>query len=167
MTKIYKIMTRVLVMFSVAALTSFSNIALANEGGWSGGNCCKHQKWGGEHYQHHFQKLVEKLGLTDAQQAEAKAVFEANKLAVMPLKESLYAEKKNLHELMHSGKFDEAAIRAESAKIAAIYADLNVIKAKVCAQFRAMLTPEQLDTLKALHEEHKKKCEAKRTTPTN
>ena len=167
MTRIYKIMTRVLVMFSVAALTSFSNIALANEGGWSGGHCCKHQEWGGEHYQHHFQKLVEKLGLTDAQQAQAKAIFEANKSVVTPLKESLNAEKKNLHELMHSGKFDEAAIRAESAKVAAIYADLNVNKAKVCAQFRAILTPAQVVTLKALHEEHKKKCEMKPATHTH
>ena len=167
MTRIYKIMTRVLVMFSVAALTSFSNNALANEGGWSGGHCCKHQEWGGEHYQHHFQKLVEKLGLTDAQQAQAKVIFEANKPIVTPLKESLYAEKKNLHELMLSGKFDEAAIRAESAKVAAIYADLNVNKAKVCAQFRAILTPDQLATLKALHEEHKKKCEMKPATHTH
>jgi protein CpxP len=166
MTRIYRIMTRVLVMFSVAALTSFSNIALANEGGWGGEHCCKHQEWGGEHHQHHFQKLVEKLGLTDAQQAQAKAIFEAHKLAAKPLKESLYAEKKSLHDLMHTGKFDEAAIRAESAKIAAIYADLNVNKAKVCAQFRAILTPDQLATLKALHEEHKKKCEMKPATPT-
>jgi protein CpxP len=152
-------------MFSVAALTSFSNIALANEGGWGGEHCCKHQEWGGEHYQHHFQKLVEKLGLTAAQQAQAMAIFEANKPIVKPLKESLYAEKKNLHELMHTGKFDEAAIRAQSAKIATLYADLNVNKAKVCAAFRALLTPEQLATLKALHEEHKKKCEMKPAAP--
>lgn len=153
-------------MFSVAALTSFSGIALANEGGGSGEHCGKHHEWGAEHYEHHFQKLVEKLGLTDAQQAQAKAIFEANKPIVRPLKESLHAEKKNLHALMHADKFDEAAIRAESAKIAAIYADLNVNKAKVGVQFRAILTPAQLATLKALHEEHKKKCEAKPTTST-
>jgi periplasmic protein CpxP/Spy len=167
MTRPYRIMTRVLVMFGVAALTSFSSIALANEGGWGGEHCWKHQEGDGEHYQHRFQKLVEKLGLTDAQQAHAKALFEAHKLLVKPLKENLHAEEKNLHVLMHSDKFDEAAIRAESAKIAAIYADLNVNKAKFCAQFRAILTPDQLAALKALREEHKKKCAVKPAAPGN
>ena len=165
MTRIYKILTRVLVMFSVVALTPFANIALANEGGGGGAHCCKHHEWGAEHYEHHFKKLVEKLGLTDAQQAQAKAIFEANKAIVKPLKESLHAEKKILHTLMHADKFDEAALRAQSAKLAAIYTDLVVNKAKVCSQFRAILTPAKAATLKALHEEHKKKCEAKPDTP--
>src|SRR6185369_629393 len=165
MTRIYKILTRVLVMFSVVALTPFTNIALANEGGGGGEHCCKHHEWGAEHYEHHFKKLVEKLGLTDAQQAQAKALFEANKAIVKPWKESLHAEKKILHSVMHADKFDEAALRAQSAKLAAIYADLVVKKAKVCSQFRAILTPAQAATLKALHEEHKKKCEAKPATP--
>ena len=166
LTRIYKILTRVLVLFSVVALTPFANIALANEGGGGGEHCCKHHEWGAEHYEHHFEKLVKELGLTDAQQAQAKAIFEANKLIVKPLKESLHAEKKNLHALMHADKFDEAALRTESAKLAAIYTDLVVNKAKVCSQFRAILTPAQVATLKALHEEHKKKCEAKPGTST-
>jgi protein CpxP len=167
MTSIYKIMTRALVMFSVLALAPFATVAVANEDGGAGEHCCKKHEWGAEHYEHHFKKLVEKLGLTDAQQAQAKAIFEANKPVVKPLKESLHAEKKNLHALMHADKFDEAALRAQSAKLAAIYADLVVNKAKVCSQFRAILTPAQVTTLKALHEEHKKKCEAKPTAPAN
>ncbi len=167
MTRIYRILTRVLVMFGVVALTPFANFALADEGGGGGEQCCKQHEWGAEHYEHHFKKLVEKLGLTDAQQVQAKALFEANKPIVKPLKESLHAEKKYLHELMQSDKFDEAAIRAQSAKLAAIYADLVVNKAKVCSQFRAILKPAQVATLKALHEEHKKKCESKPATPTN
>ena len=165
MTRIYLIMTRALVMFGVVAFTSFSNIAMANEGGEGGEHYSKHHEWGAEHYEHHFKKLVEKLGLTKAQQAQAKAIFEANKPIVKPLKESLCAEKKKLHELMHADKFDEAAIRAQSAKLAPIYTDLIVNKAKVSSQFRAILTPAQVATLKALHEEHKKKCESKPEKP--
>ena len=148
-------------MFSVVALNPFANIALANEGEGGEHHCCKHHEWGAEHYEHHFKKLVEKLGLTADQQAKAKAIFEENKLIIKPWKEALHAEKKNLHALMHADKFDEAAIRAQAAKLAPIYTDLAVNKAKVCAQFRAILTPAQAATLKALHEEHKKKCEAK------
>jgi len=166
MTRIYKILTRVLVMFSVVAIAPFANIALANEGGGGGEHCCKHQ-WGAEHYEHHFKKIVEKLGLTDAQQAQAKAIFEANKAIVAPLKEKLHAEKKTLHELMHADKYDEAALRAQSAKLAPIYTDLVVNKAKACSQFRAILTPAQVAALKALYEEHKKKCEAKPAAPEN
>lgn len=145
------------VMLGIGALMPFAGMALANEGG-RGGECGYKHEWGAEHFEKHFNKLVEKLGLTDAQQVKAKAIFEANKPLVKELKEKLYAEKKTLHEVMHADKFDEAAIRAESAKVAAIYADLNVNKAKVCADFRAILTPDQAKILKALYEEHMKKC---------
>ena len=145
------------VMLGVATLMSFTGMALANEGGRGGEYGYKYE-WGGEHFEKHFNKLAKKLGLTDAQKAQAKAIFEANKPLVKPLKEKLYAEKKALHEVMHGDKYDEAAIRAQSAKVAAVYADLNVNKAKVCADFRAILTPDQAKNLKALYEEHMKKC---------
>jgi len=145
-------------MVSIAALMPFTGMALANEGGSGGEYGYKQHEWGAEHFEKHFNKIVEKLGLTDAQQTQAKAIFEANKPLVKPLKERLHAEKKTLHEVMHGDKFDEAAIRAQSAKVAAVYADLNVNKAKVCADFRAILTPAQVTTLKAWYEEHMKKC---------
>jgi protein CpxP len=145
------------VAISVGALFSFAGFSLANEGGWGGEHGYKHE-WGAEHFEKHFDKIVKKLGLTDEQQTKAKALFEANKPVVKELKEKLHAEKKTLHEVMHADKFDEAAIRAESAKVAAIYADLNVNKAKVCADFRALLTPDQAKALKAWYEEHMKKC---------
>jgi protein CpxP len=146
------------VAISLGALISFTGLSLANEGGWGGESGYKQHEWGAEHFEKHFDKIVKKLGLTNEQQAKAKAIFEANKPLVKELKEKLYAEKKTLHEVMHADKFDEAAIRAESAKVAAIYADLNVNKAKVCADFRAILTPDQAKTLKAWYEEHMKKC---------
>src|SRR6185369_765024 len=157
---IYRTLIMSAVMLGVAALMSFTGMALANEVGHGGEYGYKHE-WGAEHFEKHFKKLVKKLGLTEAQQAQAKAIFEANKPLVKPLKEKLYAEKKALHEVMHGDKYDEAAIRAQSAKVAAVYADLNVNKAKVCADFRAILTPAQVTTLKAWYEEHMKKCKSK------
>jgi Spy/CpxP family protein refolding chaperone len=55
--------------------------------------------------------------------------------------------------LLHSDTVDEAAIRSQTAKIAGIEADLNVNRAKMGLQFRAILTPEQLTTLKAVQKE--------------
>ena len=141
-------MARIVVMFCVAALTAFAGIAQANEDGWDG-HCGMHQK-------HHFMKIAKKLGLSDAQKAQAKAMFEANREVVKPIVANLRAERKNMTALINADTINEAAIKAESTKIADIMAELNVNRAKMHAQFRAILTPEQLATLKAMHQKHQK-----------
>jgi protein CpxP len=140
-----KNMSKIIVMFCIAALTAFASIAQADFGG------------GGEgQYQHHnFKKFAKKLGLTDAQKVQAKTIFQGNKEVVKPIVTNLRTERKNLQSLIHADTIDEAAIRAETAKLAGIQADLNVNRAKVGAQFRAILTPTQLAILKTLHQ---KKC---------
>jgi protein CpxP len=145
-------MARIAVMICVAVLTAFAGMALADDGGWSGEHFGKHQ-------QHNFRKFAKKLGLTEAQKAQTKEIFKANKEVVKPLFTSLRAERKNLQALIHADTIDEAAIRAETAKMAGIQADLNVNRAKVSAQFRAILTPEQLAILKTLKQQHHKKGE--------
>ncbi len=142
---------KIVVMFCIAALTACASIALADEGGYGGGEQC------GKHQRHDFKKFGKQLGLTDAQKAQAKAIFEGNKGVVKPLITTLRTERGKLQTLIHADTVDEAAIRAESAKIAGILADLNVDRAKVGAQFRAILTPSQLATLKTLRQKcHKK-----------
>jgi Spy/CpxP family protein refolding chaperone len=142
-----KSMATIVVMFCIAAVTACAGIAQANDGGWGGEHCGKHQR-------HNFDKFATKLGLTDAQKTQAKAIHQANKDVVKPMVTSLRAERKNLQALIHADTVNEAAIRAETAKIAGIQADLNVNRAKIGAQFRAILTPPQLAILKTLH----KKC---------
>lgn len=152
-----KSMATILVMFCIGALTAFASIAQAHDGVWDSDHCgCeRHQRHHGGHYYHHnFKKIAKKLGLTDAQQAQAKAIFQGNKDVVKPILTNLHAERKNLKELTHADKIDEAAIRAETAKIAGLKADFIINKAKVRAQFRAILTPAQLAILKTLHHEH-------------
>ena len=133
---------KIVVMFSVAVLTAFAGIAQAYDGG-----CDQGQR----HRHHNFKKIVNKLGLTDTQKAQVKAIFQANKEVVKPIYTNLRAERKNLQVLLHANTVDETAIRAETAKISGIQADLNVNRAKVGIQFRAILTPEQLAILKTLH----------------
>jgi len=153
-------MAKIVVFFCIAALTAFAGIAQAHE---RDGACgCEH---GGENYHHDFGKMhhhgfikmEKKLGLTDAQKAQAKAIFQGNRDAVKPIITNLRAEENNLRALMHADTIDEAAIRAETLKIAGIQANLNINRAKVGAQFRAILTPAQRETLKTLH----KKCPVK------
>jgi len=151
MLKNRKNMTRMVVMFCIVALTAFASIAQADGGGWGGEQC-------GDHQHHNFKKIAKKLGLTDAQKAQAKAIFQGNKDVAKPIIANLRAEQKTLRALMHADTTDEAAIRAETAKIAGIQADLNVNRANVVAQFRAILTPAQQAILKTLHQ---KKCHKK------
>ena len=167
MLKTRKSMGKIVVMFCIAAITAFAGIANAHNGGSGGERCDKQQhngRWDNKHgdkQRHHdFKKLAKKLGLTDDQKTKAKAIFEGNKAVVKPIFTSLRAERKNLQTLIHADTVDEAAIRAETAKIAGIQADLNVNRAKVGAQFRAILKPAQLATLKTLHQEREKRDEA-------
>lgn len=150
MSEKHKGMAIVVVMMSITALTAFAGIAHANPGECGGENCGKHQR-------HDFKKMADKLGLSDAQKAQAKTIFQGNKDVVRPLFTSMHTEQQNLQALIHADTIDEAAIRAETAKIADIEADLNVNRAKVEAQFHAILTPAQLATLKTLPQEHPRK----------
>ncbi len=153
-----KIMARIMAMASAAALMVCAGMVHADTGEWKGEHSGMHgQKQCDKHRRHHFKELAEKLGLTDAQKAQAKAIFQANRDVVKPMVASLRAERKNLRALIHADKVDEAAIRAETAKLAGIQADLNVNRAKVGAQFRSILTPAQMATLKTQREKHQMK----------
>ena len=152
MIKDHKSMAKIAVLFCITALTAFSGIAQANYGGCGGGHFGKH-----EHQD--FKKIEKKLGLSDAQKAQAKTIFQGNREAMKSVFESIRTEQKNLQALIHAETIDETAIRAETAKIAGIQADLNVSRAKTGAQFRAILTPAQLVTLKTLHKKDHKKCD--------
>ncbi len=138
-------MATIVVVFCIAVVTACAGMAQADGGGWGGERC-------GKHARRDFGKLAKKLGLSDAQKAQAKAIFQGNKETVKPLFTSLRAERKNLQALIHADTIDEAAIRAETTKMAGILADLNVNRAKIGAQFRAILTPSQLATLKSLRQ---------------
>jgi len=145
-----KSMAKIGVMVGIAALMACAGIVHADPGEWSGEPCGKHQR-------HHSKEMAQQLGLTDAQKAQAKAIFQGNREVVKPIVTSLRTEQKSLQALIHADAFDEAAIRAETAKIAGIQADLNVNRAKVAAQFRAILTPSQVAILKTLPQNCQKK----------
>ncbi len=150
MLKNRKSMSKIVVVFCIVALTAFASIAQANDGG-----CGCEQ--GQRHRHHNFKRIAKKLSLTDAQKVQVKAIFQANKDVVKPIFTSLHTERKNLQTLLHADTIDEAAIRAETAKIAGIQADLNVNRAKVGAKFRAILTPDQLVVLKTMHNKRQHK----------
>ena len=135
------------VIFCIAALTACAGIAQADIG----------DRGEGQHQHQNFKRFAKTLGLTDAQKVQAKVIFQGNREAVRPIITILHAERKNLQALIHADTIDEAAIRAETATLAGVQADLNVNRAKTAAQFRAILTPAQQDSLKTLHQDKRNK----------
>jgi protein CpxP len=154
-----KIKAGLLVLCCVAALTVITGIAQAGGGGWGYENF-------GDHQQQNFRKYANKLGLTDIQKAQAKAIFQGNKDILKPIITNLQAERKNLQSLIHADTVDEAAIRAQTVKLAGILADLNVNRARMGIQFRAILTPSQQAILKTLYEKNCNKKSDVNAAPT-
>jgi protein CpxP len=92
---------------------------------------------------HRFDKFAVKLGLTDVQQAQVKAVFAANRQVVAPLRKTLVDGRKQLRQLVQATPFDEAAVRALAASQEATRTELIVARARVQNQMQAILTPDQ------------------------
>jgi len=146
------VIKRMAVLLSIAALTAFAGIAQADDGGMGAMGGCQCSKG---HHKPFGKIIARKLGLTETQKAQAKAIFQNNTTGKR-LMDDLRAEHKNMAALMHADAVDEAAIRAESAKIGSIKADLSVNRAQQFHQFKAILTPDQLAKLKAMKPKHRK-----------
>ena len=146
-------MVKNVVVICIVVLTAFVSIARAVEGEFNVEQSDKSQR-------HNFNKIANKLDLTDAQKAKAKAIFQANKEVVKPIVAKLRIEQIALRNLIHADTIDIPAIRAETTKISAIQTDLNINRAKVVAEFRAILTPAQQKTLKKLIKKRQQKADA-------
>jgi protein CpxP len=107
----------------------------------------------GKERHHGFGKIAERLGLSVAQKAQVKEIFEKNRPQSEPLRKELFSAKRELRGLAMAEKTDEAAIRAQATKLAGIEADMAIQRARVSGQIRAILTPEQLEKFRAFQKE--------------
>jgi Spy/CpxP family protein refolding chaperone len=108
--------------------------ALAHEGGDG------HDKGCGKG---HHEEMA-KIELTQAQKDQIKAIAEKNKPTIEPLAKSFFTERRALEGMTSGDKVDDAAIRAQVAKIAPIEADFMVAKAHELAEMRGVLTADQI-----------------------
>jgi Spy/CpxP family protein refolding chaperone len=90
-----------------------------------------------------FQRITERLNLTDAQRAQIKTVLAGEKDSLKPLLGQLHDARKNLREAIQSGGANETAVRAASAKVAAVEGDLAVERMKIYGKISPILTDEQ------------------------
>lgn len=131
---------------ALAGQSAFADYGFGDPGRMGG----QHEKHKGHRGGMHFKRMARELNLSDQQKEQARTLFEKKRAEHKPLLEALRAEKRQLQTLVHSGSADEAAIRAQTAKVAAIQSDLAVQRGEHAKEFLALLTAEQAAKFKEL-----------------
>ncbi len=97
----------------------------------------------------HFMHMLRDLDLTDAQRTQARALADEARKAIEPLMDQLHASRKAFDATRDPAVFDEAALRAQLKKDAALHEEIAVIQARTAAKAVALLTDEQRAELRA------------------
>lgn len=83
------------------------------------------------------------LDLTDAQQAQMKAILAKEKPSIQPLMQQLAQGRQQMQQLEQAGPFDEAKTRAVATQQSQTMTELMVQKARIKSELMAVLTPDQ------------------------
>jgi protein CpxP len=150
--------TRIALLAGIASATAFgTQLAQADEGGKP---CHEYmeQHHHGHHFMHQrFEKMAAKLGLSEQQKVKIKEVFKQNREQAKPIFDRLMTERRQMRTLVQADKTDEAAIRAQATKLAAVEGDMAIERAHMAKQIRAILTPAQIEKFKAMQKERDRK----------
>jgi protein CpxP len=90
-----------------------------------------------------LQQLAQRLNLTDDQKAQIKTILRAEKDTLKPLLGQLHTARKKLRAAIQAGDANETSVRAASAQVAAVEADLAVERMKIYGKIAPILTNEQ------------------------
>jgi protein CpxP len=138
---------RTVIVGTIAVAVVGSAVALAGWGGGQRAGC-----GGGPGEFGFFEHRLQCLGLSEAQRAKVDAIVAETRPSIAALREQLRTMRQSYRATHTPGTFDEAAIRAEMAKRAAIHTELAVKLAKARADIFAVLTPEQQQQLAQMRE---------------
>ena len=106
--------------------------------------------------------MARDLGLDAQQNAQAKDILKSNHDQAKPLMDKLVTERRTMRSLIQAETVDEAAIRAQSARIAAVEADLAVNRAQIAQKIRVVLTPAQVQKARTLQEKRDQRMDEHR-----
>jgi Spy/CpxP family protein refolding chaperone len=90
-----------------------------------------------------FERIRERLDLTDDQVAQIKAQIQPEREALKDMIARLREAKAQLRQSIHSSDANDAAIRTTAAKVAEVEADLAVERHKLYGKINPILTAEQ------------------------
>ena len=104
-------------------------------------------------------RALDRVGATADQKAQIRIVLEKYRPETEPAVRQMIAERRALRKLIQGGAADEAAIRSQSAKVAALESDLAVTRARVAKEVRTILAADQLARLEELRTEREQKAD--------
>jgi Spy/CpxP family protein refolding chaperone len=96
--------------------------------------------------------LIERLGLTDGQKDQVKAIMQSRADEFKALAERAHTAHAALEKAVMADAVDDGTIRQKSAEVAAVDADMAVASAHVRAEVFQILTAEQKDLAKKFAE---------------
>ena len=99
-----------------------------------------------------WSRVIEKLGLTEDQVARIKAELRSEKDSITALLKRLHAAHVELRDTIQQDGASEEAVRAASARVAEVQADLAVERAKLHGRISPILNAEQLSRLKVFQQ---------------
>jgi len=119
-------------------LGSFAMLSYAQENA----TASPQKTWRG--HRGHMGHLVRELNLTDAQKAQIREIFQANKQSGLPLFQQIAANKKAMLEATANGNYDQAKIQALAMQQAQLMSQMIVQKQAVQHQiYTQVLAPDQ------------------------
>jgi protein CpxP len=98
--------------------------------------------------------MARDLNLTDEQQTQVKAIFAAQRTVVEPLMKQMGEYRKQLDTATANGQFNEEQVRAIAQQQAQTAAQLTVENERTKAKIYNILTPEQRELAKQVHNRH-------------
>jgi len=95
-------------------------------------------------------KLARKLGLSESQQAEFKALKNEEKMQMKALQPAMKAFREQVKTLMSADSFDEQAFIELQASNQDVFASMALIKVKSKFAMKSVLTEEQLEKFRSM-----------------
>jgi periplasmic protein CpxP/Spy len=154
--------------FVLGATLALAPFAIANEAGEGGGH--KGMRGHRMHKMHNFGRM---LDLTEQQKQQLASARQAEKERTKAYREQVEATRKQIHDDVMSGNFNEEKTRSLLAQSAQAQTELELSRARMHAAFYNVLTAEQRTKLNELRQkrderrqEHKQKREQEKGTTT-
>lgn len=109
---------------------------------------------------HGIMSRLSEVNVNDAQRSQIRGVLRESRPTMHPLVKQYMQERRALRQLIHTVPVNEAAIRAQSARVSQVKSELDVKRAHMAQRVRAHLTPQQIEKLKELETRFDRRMDA-------
>ncbi len=102
-------------------------------------------------------KMLTALDLTDDQKAEVRNILIKYREEQKEIRDRLHKARAEVAEVIHAEPFNEVNIREAIRQISPMMEDMMVLKAKIMAELKTLLNPDQLEFIEKERDEHVKR----------